>query len=153
MNKLIETQLRLCLLVVITGVLFLANPLAGFAGKPPVEGPTRGSISSTDGKLQAIQARAKAVAAKLNFKSPKALKEAQAELASVHADFVAYAKTNGLKLSTKTYTHPVGAIAEEQSCPGEKNDGKMNCILSSATVYEGHLICYYSCIVVPEKKQ
>jgi len=161
MNKLIKLQIRLCLTAAIAGVVFLANPLSSLAQqrepvqpRPPVIDRSPGaSVSSMRAELKAIQARARGAASKAVSKDPKIAREAQAQLASVHADLVAYAKTNGLKLITKTFQHPVGTTAE-QSCPHSTKDGTLECTLTKATLdNDGNLHCQYDCVVPAEKKQ
>jgi hypothetical protein len=148
MNDLIKSPARLSLIAAIAGAAFLASPLATLAQEREVSGggPTKGEVppaKARAGELEAIQARARAAAAKLDFKNPKAVKQANAELATIHADLVAYAKANGLKLTTKQYKHPAGTSAE-QKCP--EKDG---CALSGAELdAQGNLICTYECYVV-----
>jgi hypothetical protein len=131
---------------VATGAAVLANPVSSLAQEPeakrspPITVPTRPPTPPRSGELNSIQARARAAAAKLDFKDPKAVKQVNAELSKVHADLVAYAKANGLKLTTRTYKHPVGTSAA-QTCP-EKED----CTLVGASVTDkGVLNCIYTC--------
>ena len=157
MNKLIK--IRLCLITAITGGAILASPTPSpaqgrQAQRPPTStGPTRPTPPPQDGQLKSIQARARGAASKAVSKDPKIARQAQAQLASVHADLVAYAKTNGLKLITRTFQHPVGTSAE-QSCPHAQKDGTMECTLTKATLgNDGNLHCQYDCVVPPENKQ
>ena len=157
MKELIKLRTRLCFLTVIVGTVFLANPTLSLAqapeGKQAGAKPAGPTLVSKDSQLQAIQARAKGAAAKLNPKDPKAFKQANAELAGIHADLVAYARKIGLKLTTKTYTKRGGAIAE-QSCASTSKNGNLECTLTKATLNkDGNLHCYYDCVVPPEMKK
>lgn len=86
----------------------------------------------------------------MNLSDPKSVKQVNAELATLNADLVAYANTHGVKLTTKTYTHPVGTSAQMQAC-----EQKNGCELVSAYVDKGVLRCVYNCVAsgIPQKKQ
>jgi len=118
-----------------------------------------------DNELNAIQARANAAAAKWNPKSAASVAQLNAELAKVHADLIAYAKANGLKVTGKVYKHKSGdgagrpgagtSAAQAESCPGEKRAGGMVCTLESVEIrpilgLPGWItICHYPCVPAP----
>lgn len=155
MNKLINPRIpriQLCLIAAMGAAILLANPATSLAQAAQAQrrpGPTRPTPPPQNGELKSIQARASAAATKLDFKDPKSVKQVNAELARVNADLVAYAKGHGLKLTTTTYTNPVGTSAV-QACPAPKPD----CYLSKAYTDDGVLYCFYTCLVeVPPQKK
>jgi len=69
------------------------------------------TVVKPDQKAQAAQlkifgARANAAAARINVKDSASMKMVNANLKKVHADLVAFAKANNLKLIRKEFTHP-----------------------------------------------
>lgn len=140
------------IVILLAGVALGATAL----GEPPT---SRSEVGRTNenapvpkdraGELEVFRTRARAAAAKLDFKNPRAVRQANAELAKVNADLTVYAKANGLKLTKQTYTQPSGGAIAAQSCPAK--DG---CSLDSANVSDkGVLYCTYTCVVmVPKKK-
>ena len=147
-----KTQTMSYLIAAIAGVAFVANPPPSMAAEresaqtSPASGRTKGEVPQTK-RLTAIQASARAAAAKWSSKDANAVKQANAQLARVKADLVAYAKSNGLNVTTQIDEHPVGTSAA-QLCPA----AKAGCVLSKAEVGDnGILYCTYTCVVAVPK--
>ena len=156
MKELIRTRTGGCLVV---AAIVFAMAGATSAAKPAatkdtasVAGANSDNVSRAGEDLASIQARAKAAARKLATKDASIVKQVNTDLTKVRADLEAYAKTNGLKIKTETYTHPPGTAAAEQSCPGAKSHGAdMKCTLVGASVDKnGALHCQYECVVVSQ---
>src|SRR6266480_5429309 len=96
-RMLVKGQRLFSVITLSTATVFLANCVSS-------QGPATTTSISKDPKFAAIQASANTAAGKLASKDPKLIKEVNAELAKVRAKL--YAMATGLKLTTKTYTHP-----------------------------------------------
>lgn len=148
--------MRLCLVAAVAVTLTATGATTSLAQEPaarrspPITVPT-GPTPSKSENLDSIQGRARAAAAKVNVKDPASVKRANAELSRVHAHLTAYARANGIKLTTQTVT--ATATAQEQSCPGTKTIAGMTCTLTNASVVNGKLICDYDCFPQPQKSK
>lgn len=156
-------------LVCLFATALLSHPSSSLAQGPVArksEPKPGGSTSAAaDTQLNAIRARANAAATKVNAKDPNTVKRVNAELARVHSDFMAYAAANGLKVTSKDYSHKSQTgggqttAAQADSCPGTTSGGGMVCMLTSVEVHTGvfgtgpYVVCHYSCTPQPPQKK
>lgn len=152
MKKRIDLRTRYCIVTTGAVVAILANTLSTWA-QGSAEGkigrkPTAPTLVADDAQFGAIQARANAAATKLKAKDAKSVSRANAELAKVHADLVAYTQKNGLKITTETVRQH--GVAMVQACSGTQTIAGMKCTLRGSKILDGSLICDYDCVPQPK---
>lgn len=103
-------------------------------------------------ELAALTSRIKAAAPTAMSTDATAAKKGLAQLARISAELRAYAKANGLQVTSTMHTRPRASRAtEQQPCPAATMNtaGQLRTLRKTVVGANGSLQCDYDCITIP----